>query len=178
MVAGERAQNNGGGDDLRILRRLLVSYVVFWVWLAIDPVDRRDWFLENLLTVAFVTVLVVTHRRFAFSATAESGGSREQGDASQCFVHGSLSSAHRCATSRPTWERGLAVLALKELESGRTLAPGALRHAASIRHRPRAGTDCRSATRAVAGCNSAARSCGQVLTSALAGARSVLGAAR
>jgi putative membrane protein len=70
MVGGERAQHNGGEGDLRILRGLLLSYAAFWLWLAIDPVDRRDWFLENLLTVAFVTVLVVTHRRFAFSLTS------------------------------------------------------------------------------------------------------------
>ncbi|MEP7153489.1 MAG: DUF2238 domain-containing protein [Nitrospira sp.] len=49
---------------------LLLPYVVFWMWLAIDPVDRRDWFLENLLTVGFVTVLVLTHRRFTFSLTS------------------------------------------------------------------------------------------------------------
>lgn len=34
---------------------------------AIAPHDRSDWLLENLLVFAFVTVLVVTHRRFTFS---------------------------------------------------------------------------------------------------------------
>ncbi len=70
MARGDRDQNRAGGDDRRILTGLLCSYVVFWVWLAIDPVDRHDWLLENLLTVGFVTVLVLTHRRFAFSLTS------------------------------------------------------------------------------------------------------------
>ncbi|GMV48468.1 MAG: hypothetical protein NBKEAIPA_03287 [Nitrospirae bacterium] len=46
---------------------LLFSYGLWWIWLAIEPVDRRDWLLENLLAVALVTTLVATHRRFAFS---------------------------------------------------------------------------------------------------------------
>lgn len=70
MAGGDKDQNKASGENHRILRGLLLSYVVFWMWLAIDPVDRRDWFLENLLTVGFVTVLVLTHRRFAFSLTS------------------------------------------------------------------------------------------------------------
>ena len=34
---------------------------------AIDPVDRRDWLLENVLAITAVGVLVVTYRRFPFS---------------------------------------------------------------------------------------------------------------
>jgi putative membrane protein len=35
--------------------------------LAIEPVNRRDWLLENLLALALVVLLVLTYRRFQFS---------------------------------------------------------------------------------------------------------------
>lgn len=41
---------------------------VAWAVLAISPVDRTTWLLENTLTVAAVLVLVTTHRRFPLSA--------------------------------------------------------------------------------------------------------------
>lgn len=54
----------------RLLLGLLPSYGLLWTWLAIAPVDRRDWLLENLLALALVAVLALTYRRFAFSATS------------------------------------------------------------------------------------------------------------
>src|SRR5437764_15472820 len=42
-------------------------YAVFWIALAIHPLDRGDWLLENLLIFISITVLVVTYRRFQFS---------------------------------------------------------------------------------------------------------------
>lgn len=54
----------------RLLLGLLLSYGLLWTWLAIAPVDRRDWLLENLLALALVAVLTLTYRRFAFSATS------------------------------------------------------------------------------------------------------------
>jgi putative membrane protein len=51
----------------RLLLGLLLSYGLLWIVLAIDPVDRKDWLLENLLAVTGVGVLVVTYRRFPFS---------------------------------------------------------------------------------------------------------------
>ena len=54
----------------RLLLGLLLSYGLLWTWLAIAPVDRRDWLLENLLALALVAVLALTYRRFAFSATS------------------------------------------------------------------------------------------------------------
>lgn len=50
-----------------LLLGLLLAYVVLWIWLAIDPVNRRDWLLENLLAVAGVVLLLLTYRRFPFS---------------------------------------------------------------------------------------------------------------
>jgi putative membrane protein len=46
---------------------LLAVYVIVWTVLAVSPVDRKDWLLENLLAVSTASVLVLTYRRFAFS---------------------------------------------------------------------------------------------------------------
>lgn len=46
---------------------LLAFYLVVWAILAVSPVDRHDWLLENLLAVSTVAVLILTHHRFAFS---------------------------------------------------------------------------------------------------------------
>ena len=43
------------------------AYLVLWIALAIKPLDRGDWFLENLLIFVTVAVLSVTYRRFQFS---------------------------------------------------------------------------------------------------------------
>jgi len=47
---------------------LLVWYVMWWSYLAIDPLDRKDWALENVLALAVVGTLIATHRRFHFSS--------------------------------------------------------------------------------------------------------------
>ena len=67
MAVGTTGSSKGRVADQKVLAALLLTFGLFWVWLAFNPVDRRDWFLENLLTVAFVTVLLLTYRRFAFS---------------------------------------------------------------------------------------------------------------
>jgi len=46
---------------------LALVYLVFWVSLAIDPVDRSTWILENTLPVIFVALMFFTHRRLLFS---------------------------------------------------------------------------------------------------------------
>ena len=51
----------------RLLSGLLLWYGLLWTWLAVAPVDRRDWLLENLLALALVSLLVLTYRRFQFS---------------------------------------------------------------------------------------------------------------
>ncbi len=51
----------------RLVQGLLVWYALLWSWMAISPVDRGDWLLENILAVACVALLVVTARRFQFS---------------------------------------------------------------------------------------------------------------
>lgn len=40
---------------------------LFWLMTAINPYDRMDWFLENLLVFVYGIILAVTYRRFRFS---------------------------------------------------------------------------------------------------------------
>ena len=51
----------------RLLSGLLLWYGVLWTWLAVGPVDRRDWLLENLLALTLVLLLILTYRRFHFA---------------------------------------------------------------------------------------------------------------
>jgi putative membrane protein len=51
----------------RFVALLAGLFLVEWVVLAIDPVDRRDWFLENVLVFCSVAVLVVGYRRLQLS---------------------------------------------------------------------------------------------------------------
>jgi putative membrane protein len=46
---------------------LLGWYIVFWVFMAISPVDRTDWMLENLLALISLGVLIATYRSFPLS---------------------------------------------------------------------------------------------------------------
>lgn len=64
-VVTERHGAESGNRHL--LLGLLLSYGVFWLWLAIDPLNRRDWLLENLLVLTLIPLLLLTHRRFEFS---------------------------------------------------------------------------------------------------------------
>lgn len=57
----------GKSQEHRFIAILAGSYAVWWVLLAIRPVDRSDWLLENLLVFASVIVLVWTYPRFQFS---------------------------------------------------------------------------------------------------------------
>ena len=49
---------------------LLAALLIQWSLLALAPVDRQTWVLENVLLVLFVGALVVTWPRFRFSAGA------------------------------------------------------------------------------------------------------------
>jgi len=51
----------------RSLQGMLLWLVLLWVVTAIDPYDRRDWLLENLLVFLYAFLLLVTYRRCAFS---------------------------------------------------------------------------------------------------------------
>ncbi len=46
---------------------LLAVLIVIWLTLAIEPVSREDWLLENILVLVTVPVLVATRHRMRFS---------------------------------------------------------------------------------------------------------------
>jgi putative membrane protein len=46
---------------------ILVLFLLFAGAWAFNPVDRKDWALENALTLIFVVLLIVTYRRMRFS---------------------------------------------------------------------------------------------------------------
>ncbi len=56
-----------GWSSNRRLQVMVAVYCALWVWAAIAPVYRFDWFLENILTVLFATGLLLSYRRFRFS---------------------------------------------------------------------------------------------------------------
>ncbi len=51
----------------RLLQALLGTYALAWVITAIAPLDRHDWWLENLLVFAVMAVLIGTYRVFPLS---------------------------------------------------------------------------------------------------------------
>lgn len=51
----------------RLPRVLLAVYAVCWLLLAIRPVNRQDWLLENLLVFLALPPLLFTRRWFTFS---------------------------------------------------------------------------------------------------------------
>jgi len=61
------APNRDAFRQNSLLQGLLLWYAALWIFLAISPVDRSDWALENILAMAFVLVLILTYRRFLFS---------------------------------------------------------------------------------------------------------------
>lgn len=51
----------------RYMLVLGILFAILWVALAISPVDRKDWALENLLAVILVVILALTAKSFPFS---------------------------------------------------------------------------------------------------------------
>ncbi len=46
---------------------LTVVFLTEWIALAITPLHRSDWLLENILVFLIVPILAITYRRFPFS---------------------------------------------------------------------------------------------------------------
>jgi putative membrane protein len=51
----------------RIRRFLVAAYLAFWAAMAIAPLDRQTWLLENVLVLGIALVLASIHGRFRFS---------------------------------------------------------------------------------------------------------------
>lgn len=49
---------------------LLGLFSVFWLVLAVNPVNRTVWLAENFLSMLFIAILVLTYRKFRFSDTS------------------------------------------------------------------------------------------------------------
>ena len=49
------------------LRGMVTWLLLLWIITAIQPLDRRDWFLENLLVFVYSALLIGSYRRFRFS---------------------------------------------------------------------------------------------------------------
>ncbi len=67
MKAGLPSLGRAESSGTHLLAGLLLWYGLLWTWLAIGPVNRRDWLLENLLAFALVLLLTLTYRRFQLS---------------------------------------------------------------------------------------------------------------
>jgi putative membrane protein len=51
----------------RFLQGLLLWLVALWAAMAIEPFDRGDWLLENVLVFVYAILLIATYPRFRFS---------------------------------------------------------------------------------------------------------------
>ncbi len=67
MKVGFPSLGRAESRSTHLLSGLLLWYGLLWTWLAIGPVNRRDWLLENLLAFALVLLLTLTYRRFQLS---------------------------------------------------------------------------------------------------------------
>lgn len=67
LTTATTATNRPSFGDQYLLQGLCAWYLFVWVVLAIDPLDREDWLLENLLALGLVAVLVATYQRFPLS---------------------------------------------------------------------------------------------------------------
>ena len=48
----------------------LILFLIFWIVLAIDPISRKMWLVENVLLIIFLLVLIFTYKWFKFSNTS------------------------------------------------------------------------------------------------------------
>lgn len=67
LTTAMSATNQNPFKDRFLLHGLMAWYVMIWIFLAIEPIDRHDWFLENILAMGFVVILIATYREFPLS---------------------------------------------------------------------------------------------------------------
>src|SRR2546422_10913227 len=67
MISTSTTHKTVGFSKNRVLQVLLVWYAAVWVVTSIAPLDRHDWFLENLVVFAVMAVLMGTYRVFPLS---------------------------------------------------------------------------------------------------------------
>lgn len=67
MLSTSTSHKTVGFFKNRLLQVLVGWYAVVWVIAAITPLDRHDWWLENLLVFAALAILTGTYRIFPLS---------------------------------------------------------------------------------------------------------------
>ncbi len=67
MASPSRELAGVNPPGIRLHQGLLAAYLALWAALAVAPLDRRDWLLENILAVLLFWLLLGTYRRFRFS---------------------------------------------------------------------------------------------------------------
>ena len=67
MISTSTTHKTVGFSKNRLLQVLAVWYAVVWIATAVSPLDRHDWFLENLLVIAALAILIGTYRAFPLS---------------------------------------------------------------------------------------------------------------
>ena len=67
MLSTSTTHKTVGFTRNRVLQLLALWYASVWVVTAIAPLDRHDWFLENLLVFGLAAVLIGTYRVFPLS---------------------------------------------------------------------------------------------------------------
>ena len=67
FTTARTAPNYGDIRRNHLLQGLVASYTAVWIILAISPLDRSDWLLENILATALVLGLIFTYPKFPLS---------------------------------------------------------------------------------------------------------------
>ena len=67
MISTSTSHKTVGFSKNRLLLVLAAWYTAVWVITAVAPLDRHDWFLENLLVIAALAILIGTYRVFPLS---------------------------------------------------------------------------------------------------------------
>src|SRR4051794_5667471 len=50
-----------------LLHLLIILFVFFWIAMAISPLDRTIWYMENFILVSTIVALALTYRKFSFT---------------------------------------------------------------------------------------------------------------
>lgn len=67
MTATDISRDTKLRAGTRLPHALFAWYALCWIVTAVEPVDRQDWMLENILAVALVSALLASYRWFIFS---------------------------------------------------------------------------------------------------------------
>lgn len=63
----ERVKIKMAFSNKKYLIGLLVIFSLHWIICAVNPLDRKDWFLENTLVFAFILFFIFTYKKFPLS---------------------------------------------------------------------------------------------------------------